>query len=159
MTEISPVERDVLLYQSGELSWWRRTTLPWRMSQDPEAMRLAETLALTELCLSRRPAFELVPGPRLHAIAGGIAALLLCMLALRTEAPTERTAPMDVAQAAPAPPAFTTARTLRHDLRQAPRVPRTFEPTSTRRFFADSPASRTSYLDLRPPRFASGRTN
>ncbi len=45
------VERDVLLAASGELSWARRLLLRFRLSRDPAARRLAETLCLVELAV------------------------------------------------------------------------------------------------------------
>lgn len=50
------LERDVLLASTGELSWWRRLRLARRLRRDPEARRLAETLAVTELVLGPAPA-------------------------------------------------------------------------------------------------------
>ena len=49
------IERDILLASSGELGWWRRTRLALRLRRDPEARRLAETLAMTSLVLSPAP--------------------------------------------------------------------------------------------------------
>ncbi len=53
MSELSDLERDVLLASSGELPAWRRWRLRRRLARDPDAARLAETLALVSLLQPR----------------------------------------------------------------------------------------------------------
>jgi len=155
-SEMSRTERDVLLHSSGELPAWRSLTLRWRLARDPAAMELAETLALTELCLARRPAMASLPRASGLLAAGVAAAALLLILASgpREEASAPGTV-IKLANASAVPDVPTTLRALRRTLEGTPALPAKFQALRQERAERAQPIfpRRASYLDVRAPRF------
>jgi len=73
----SALERDVLLASSGELPWWRRPRLAWRLRREPRARALAESLDELESTLAPRTA---TPARSARLVAATAAALVVVAL-------------------------------------------------------------------------------
>ena len=157
--ELSRTERDVLLLSSGELPAWRRVTLGRRLARDPAAMRLAETLALTEACLApRRSPARLPRTPVLFA--AGVAAAALAMIQVFGPREGAEITAIKIANVT-LPDTPTSLRALRRNLQEGPPMRATFQAPQPGQTARPSSLlrSRTSYLDVRAPRFSAAQTN